>query len=445
LSELREQTIDRIKQATYGNVVLASNLYSLLEEYVMNGISATDIEDKIDWDSVLDPNLSYYENKARLCNYLKQQGYYSEKEMLKDDGIRHRDELTAAQNARRNKNEEAELIEREIASAKYSKTLKEIEESENSPVEEVVCKQIPEMKKFREILDLTLDSSKYINGCIVLGPAGCRKSQVVKNELTRRGCSFALGTSHAAPLGLYELLFKNRTGIVVLDDLETILEDRKSLGILKAAAFGTFGRRTVTWHSTARVLSERGLPNEFDFEGKLIIIANDMPSSKLESFKAFLGRFYVHRMQFNELARKILVRSIFMTQNIFDLSKDKKKELLDYMEGLLDYSKISQYNLRTAMKAAEIFSLRGEDGKALIFELLGTDENVRKLLMIEERAKHLPVSARRNIWKEYTGYSGSSYHLLKSKFYADKYDNTARLEKELQELDEIIEEEGRHL
>ena len=436
-----DELIERIAQYV-PNKVLAKNLSLLFDEYEQNGFSAKESADEMDFDEVLgDSTLTYDELKARLIETLQQSGFYSKKGMILENANRIEQEQHLLKTAETMKKEENEILEDEAAKAKFDKAVAEIENSSDDNLESSICKLVPEMKKLHDFLDLTLEGSKYINGLLVVGPAGVRKTFLIMNELDNRKLPYSLATSHASALGLYELLFRNLDGIVVLDDLETLLEDRKALAVLKAAVFGSAGKRMVTWHSTANALKERHLPSEFEFCGKLIIIANDMPSSRLESFKAFLGRFYVHHMKFTDNTRRILVRSVIMKQDVFGLSVEKKRELLEYMEGLLDYSKIDQYNLRTAMKACEIWKLKGEDGKDLIAELLGTDERIRKFLLIEDRAKHLPVGKRVSVWKNYTGYSQSTYHLIKSRYYSDKYDGIARMEKELEELDELIENE----
>lgn len=440
MSELRERTIDRIKQATYGNAILANNIYRLLEEFTMNGFSATDIEDKIDWDSVLDSKIGYRMNKARVIEYLKNQGYHSEKEMMLDDAMRVREENRILDSSEKRRKEENALIESEEAKAKFNLALAKL--SQEAPLESVLPELLPELKKLDSFLDMTL-TGKYSNGCILSGPAGLSKTFKVLHELQKRNVKFELYNAHASSLGLFELLHVNRTGVVVLDDLESIMEDKRSVGILKAASFSATGVREVTWNSTTKVLAERGLPSRFIFEGKIIIVTNDEYKTRNPSFQALLSRMPVFKLNFNMDARKILVRSVIIKQDMFGLPPEDKKKVLEYMESLLDYSKMENYNLRTAIRAMEIYKLRGDLGNDLIAELLGTDERIRKFLLIEDRAAHLPVAKRKEVWKEYTGLSASTYHLIKSRYYADKYDNISKMEKELEELDALIEEKGR--
>ena len=180
------------------------------------------------------------------------------------------------------------------------------------------------------------------------------------------------------------------------------------------------------------------MPDRFEFKGKLIIMTNEMNMPKTKSFKAFLNRFYVHSVKMNEDSRKILIRSVLMKNDMFGLSEEQKKHLIGYMEGILDYSNVDEYNLRTAMKACEIYKIKGEEGKDMIAELLGTNDEMRKFLLVEEKAKHLTTKKRKEIWMEFTGRSASTYYDLKRQYYYDKYDNMSRLEQELNDLKELV-------
>lgn len=434
-----QDLIERIAQyMPNGNKVLAGHMARLFDEYTQNGVPAQ--HDAFDFDQILgDSQISYGEKKSRLIDALMQSGYYSEKEMMLDNAVRAREENRLLNQSDKEKREEAALVESEETKARFNQALERI--AQGGELEKVIGELLPEMRKFQEFLDMVL-SGEYSNGCIISGPAGTSKTHRVLSELKKRNLPFEAYNAHASALGLYELFHANKNGIVVLDDLESLLEDKRAIGVLKAASFSATGLREVTWNSTTKVLVDRGLPTRFVFDGKIIIILNNEYETRNESFKALLSRMPIFKLRFSMDSRKILVRSIIMKQDIFGLADEAKKNVLEYMEGLLDYSKTDNYNLRTAIRAIEIYKLRGEEGKPLIADLLGVDELMRKFLLIEDKAKHLPVGKRVEIWKNYTGYSRSAYHDLKSKYFSDKYDCIARMEHELEELEEVINEVG---
>ena len=208
-------------------------------------------------------------------------------------------------------------------------------------------------------------------------------------------------------------------GFIVLDDIDSIMEDHKSIGLLKAACFSATGTdRVVTWVSTTKILNDRGLPDRFVFSGKIVIIANDNKTSKKESFRAFKSRMLTHDIKLSEDERKLLIRAVFMKQPVFDLPDTEKERLLVTMESVLDFSNVNNYNLRTAFKAADIWKNGGEaKAKDLIYDLLGTDDSLRAFMTIEAEGKDLTVAQRVEVWMKYTGYGRNEYYKTKSNYY----------------------------
>jgi hypothetical protein len=79
--------------------------------------------------------------------------------------------------------------------------------------------------------------------------------------------------------GLYKLLFRHRKGdVLVFDDCDDVLKDKKMANILKAALDSGVEERVITWE-TAR--PEEGLPNSFVFKSQIIFISN-MTADKVD-------------------------------------------------------------------------------------------------------------------------------------------------------------------
>lgn len=110
------------------------------------------------------------------------------------------------------------------------------------------------------------------------------------------GNGYFKNTSSGSAAGLYKTLFMNRTGIVVLDDCDTIVSTQEGRNLLKAA-LDTKKKRKLVWAKAASWLFdpndeimmgdalsdvEAGLepekfPRYFDFEGRVIMISNLSP------------------------------------------------------------------------------------------------------------------------------------------------------------------------
>jgi hypothetical protein len=110
--------------------------------------------------------------------------------------------------------------------------------------------------------------------CVILGDGGLGKTYTVKQQLTRAGFKegidfeFFSGTATAA--GLYRLLYENNGKLIVFDDCDAVLKDPTAVNVLKAA-LDSFDVRKVSWISSLRV---DGLPQSFEFTGRIIFISN---------------------------------------------------------------------------------------------------------------------------------------------------------------------------
>lgn len=293
-----------------------------------------------------------------------------------------------------------------------------------------------------ETIDLTLNS-KYTHGALIYGPAGLRKTHMVIKILRERGAQFEVYNTHLSALGLYEALYRNLDKVVVLDDVDDLFDDKKAVSILKSALFSVEEKRKVCWASTASVMFDKGIPNAFDFCGKVIIILNDLPALRSSSLKALESRLYTHRLKISLEARKMLIRSIILKQDIFGLSEADKQRVIDSMECLVGAANAEQYNLRTVMKACEIYKIKGDAGLPLIRKLIVGDDKMLKFIYIEEHGKNLTVGQKIEVWKRSTGLSTQSYYNTRAKYLAEIYGDS--IERELEEISRAIESVGGYL
>lgn len=110
--------------------------------------------------------------------------------------------------------------------------------------------------------------------CVILGDGGLGKTYTVKSQLTKAGLTegidfeFFSGTATAA--GLYRLLYENNGKLIVFDDCDAVLKDPTAVNVLKAA-LDSYDVRKVAWVSSLRV---DGLPQSFEFTGRIIFISN---------------------------------------------------------------------------------------------------------------------------------------------------------------------------
>jgi len=110
---------------------------------------------------------------------------------------------------------------------------------------------------------------------IVNGPSGCGKTEYTRKVLDAAGANSSLVSGTMSAIKLYASLYQcRRKGqILVIDDTDTLLETTESLEVLKAA-LDSQGNKSVSWKKYSAALGKENLPDEFVYNGRLIIITN---------------------------------------------------------------------------------------------------------------------------------------------------------------------------
>lgn len=136
---------------------------------------------------------------------------------------------------------------------------------------ETIKKEFVEFESSRKISSIVsvMNKSQTINGVLITGEGGVGKSTIVTSILKKEGVDFVYLNSYSTALKLFINCYNNRTKTIVLDDIESILQDKKGVSILKSLLWGN-GNRLVTYETTTKM----DIPTRYIFEGKIIILSN---------------------------------------------------------------------------------------------------------------------------------------------------------------------------
>ena len=208
-------------------------------------------------------------------------------------------------------------------------------------------------------------ASGKIRSLIVNGHPGIGKTHSVSKFLDQyaKG-NFIVLQGRVTLLALYATLhsYKGVGKVVVLDDVDSIFSDIQGLNILKAVMDTTSTRR-VHWASTTGKLNTMGLPDNFIFNGGVVLISNvgfgGGNSRLVTHLKALKDRSYCVPIAdsgdgslFKQICYMVLERGL-MT----DLGVDANDQLmlLEYIERNID--ELNTVSLRTVVKLVEIFNI----------------------------------------------------------------------------------------
>lgn len=131
-----------------------------------------------------------------------------------------------------------------------------------------------------EVMDTLVKSLRVsdIKSLIITGAAGIGKTFNIEQYLEfverTEGQHWGSVGGKCTAFGLYEALyeFRNEGSILVMDDVD-VFEDETQINLLKKA-LDTSKRRVIDWRSASRQLDERGIPDSFEFKGKVIFLTN---------------------------------------------------------------------------------------------------------------------------------------------------------------------------
>ncbi len=145
------------------------------------------------------------------------------------------------------------------------------------------------------------------SGFYLWGPGGTSKSFCVENTLRESRTHFKLTNTNISGKGLFELLQEYPSAVHILDDLETMLHDKRSHGVLRSALWAVPGPngkqlRNVIWQTATK-------RQEFVFSGGIIMIANS-DLDKMPSLAALRTRIPVLNHQMTNEETAALMRKV---------------------------------------------------------------------------------------------------------------------------------------
>jgi|TARA_R100000750_G_scaffold47_1_gene104 hypothetical protein len=231
---------------------------------------------------------------------------------------------------------------------------------------------------------------------IFLGNCGIGKTYLTKKILIEEGVDFRESSGVITPLALYKFLYENNREdlILVFDDVSSLINNLNSYGIFLGALYGG----VVKWESTR----ENNLPSQFNFVGKIIIIANKITSHIIRS------RCLTHEMNF-KYEDKINMMEIISKQSHKVLSIEERTRIFNFIKDNTNKDNLN-FDLRTQYKAEQFFLYDKENWKENILSLLKKSEMELLIACIN---KFDTTKEAQEEWCKETGNSRRKFFYLK--------------------------------
>ena len=207
------------------------------------------------------------------------------------------------------------------------------------------------------------------NSLLVVGSAGIGKTETVLSCLKElkliEGEHFKYLNNYSSPLEFYHTLEKmndlKEPRILVIDDGEEFINNKRILGILRASLWaGTDNRRIVHW------ISPRARETSFEFTGKIIFLLNEL-NLKNSLVRALISRGFYFRFSLTNQEKLDLMRKR-AEKPYHNLSRKEKQRIMNYIE---EVGKLSdKLTLRTLPQAFSLYILSPNHYQVLVKEML---------------------------------------------------------------------------
>lgn len=227
------------------------------------------------------------------------------------------------------------------------------------------------------------------NALFVAGRGGTGKTQTIEDVLSSHGLTDGDGyfkiTGSASPIGIYTMLYKYRTGIVMFDDCDGALESQDGRNIIKAAT-DTKKIRKVAWgkknagmfdpddepekdepaeaEDDDDQINDLRIPRHFNFTGRVIFISN-MPLNKLDPDGALRTRAFVINIDptpeemFDRMGQ--ILHHVKLEQG--SLSKEEREEV---MKVVRTSRRAKDASLRTLVRGLNLAASGAPNWKRLV-------------------------------------------------------------------------------
>jgi hypothetical protein len=261
------------------------------------------------------------------------------------------------------------------------------------------------------------------SGFYLFGEGGTSKSYTVIDELVKQKADYALHNSRMTGRGLVDTLEKFPTSIHVIEDCESIFDDKRAWGVIRSSLWSQSKKRPqerqITWRAFRTNI-------DFTFTGGIILIANKSLED-LPELRALKTRITVLQLvaTFGEIAA--LMRSValegfqygmdFLTpQECMTVAEyviermrglERSLDMRVYVNGVKDFLQYKTGHSSTDWK--DLIDTRLKE--TTVLRERRADAMAREAAVALEISQMLvPQKERERIWKERTGKSRRAYY-----------------------------------
>lgn len=282
--------------------------------------------------------------------------------------------------------------------AKISKIIKELG---NGKATEKLNKYYANMKAWVRMI-----SKGYINGLVCISEGGWGKTHNVLDEIKKilKPNQYEYINSYATPVEFVNWLYENRNKeVLVLDDIEGLLNDRKGVSILKAIMWSVVEKkkkqiRILHYLTTSKTLKAK-VP--FTVKARFVLLMNEIPKNKI--IASLVTRCVKHELNFSYPDKMKILSEIAKIRKI-------PKEIVDYIRDNTSEA-TENLNIRTLIQIYSAYRYNKDTWKKMANSLLENNQDLELLKTLIDGKQ--PIKEQIKEFMRKTGKSRATYFLYK--------------------------------
>jgi|TARA_Y100000034_G_scaffold124607_1_gene173008 hypothetical protein len=175
-------------------------------------------------------------------------------------------------------------------------------------------------------------------GATLVGPAGMGKTHLIRHTLDELNVPYTVYGGHITLAEIYEYLFEHSDELIFFDDVSQVINKTEIIEMLKQA-LNLSGHNRILHYRSKGVLNP-GVPQSFEFKGRIIFAFNKMDSSN-PNVKAIMDRAPAVELKYS---RKEILEAMYKIAEGAGggLMEHEKmivvKQIEDYTDSTMDVS-----------------------------------------------------------------------------------------------------------
>ena len=315
--------------------------------------------------------------------------------------------------------QEKELLVKQLNEAsKIIKTKTDFAEQEKQTIEQWKNQKAIEIKidEFKIAQHLILVTAKdFSNATIITGEGGIGKTfltiETIKKEFKKDEWDYKSGFT--SPLAFYKYLYFNRNKrILIIDDVEGIFDNDKSVNILKGALWDTAGKRLISYNTTSE--KAEGVPNVFEIKTNLVILCNKVPNIDDRNVSALMSRAIHYELEFSYIQKLKIIKEILSLRS--DINKEQKKLVIEIIEKETSIA-TENFNIRSMERLVAYVKYNPEKALYLFRETTKSDEDKEIVVELMNSGRTVEEQAKEFFRK--TGKKRRTFFRIKKKIKKD--------------------------